>query len=303
MNALQTALDTPAVTIVAVGALVGISAALLGTFLVLRRESMQADAISHSVLLGIVLAYLGFGTLAGPLPLLAAAGAGLATVALTYLLARSRRVKHDAATGLVFPALFAAAVLLINLRARDVHIDVDAVLLGDIAFAWLDVTTVFGLEVAVSLLTMAIVTAVVVGFVIALFKELTLTTFDPALAIALGFRPALIGAGLLSLLSVTAVGAFDAVGAILFIAFVVVPPSAAYLLTDRLSILAWLSVGIAVASSAVGYAVAVAWDVSIGGSMASATGLFFALALLLGRHGLIARARRRRALHAPEGAR
>lgn len=303
MIALQTWLDTPSVTIVAVGALVGVAATLLGTFLVLRRESMLSDAISHSVLLGIVGAYLLTGTLDTPLHVVGAALAGLATVVLTDLLVRSRRVKQDAAIGLVFPALFAAAVLLINVYARDVHLDADAVLLGEIAFAWLDVVRVGELEVARSLLTMLVVTAVNLAFVTLLYKELKLSTFDPALAVALGLRPGLIGLALLSLLSVTAVGAFDAVGAILFVAFVIVPPTAAYLLTDRLWRMLAYGSAIAVASSVIGYRVAVALDVSIGGSMASVTGAFLFLALAFGpRHGLIARALRRRAPQPPPAA-
>jgi len=302
--ALQGWLDDPAVTIMAIGALVGVAATLLGTFLVLRRESMLSDAISHSVLLGIVLAYLVTGSLDTPLHVIGAALAGLGTVALTDLLVRSRRVKQDAAIGLVFPALFAAAVLLINLYARDVHLDTDAVLLGEIAFAWLDVVEVAGLEVARSLLTMLTIAAVNLAFVLLLYKELKLATFDPALAIALGMKPALIGYALLGLVSVTAVGAFDAVGAILFVAFVIVPPAAAYLLTDRLWRMLAYGSAIAVASSVIGYLVARAYDVSVGGSMASATGGFLLLALAFGpKHGLIARALRRRAPAPPPGGR
>ncbi len=302
MSALQAWLDAPAVTIMAIGALVGVAASLLGTFLVLRRESMMSDAISHSVLLGIVGVYLLTGTLDTPLHVVGAALAGLATVVLTDLLVRSRRVKQDAAIGLVFPAMFAAAVLLINVYARDVHLDADAVLLGEIAFAWLDVVRVGQLEVARSLLTMGIVSVVNLAFVVLLYKELKLATFDPALAIALGLRPVLIGLALLSLLSVTAVGAFDAVGAILFVAFVIVPPTAAYLLTDRLWRMLAYGSAIAVASSVIGYRVAVALDVSIGGSMASATGVFLLLALAFGpKHGLIAGALRRRAPQPPPG--
>jgi len=302
MTALQSWLHDPSVTIVAIGALVGVAATLLGTFLVLRRESMLSDAISHSVLLGIVAAYLLTGTLDTPLHVIGAALAGLATVALTDLLVRSRRVKHDAAIGLVFPALFAAAVLLINVYARDVHLDADAVLLGEIAFAWLDVVRLGDLEVARSLLTMLVITLVNLAFVVLLYKELKLATFDPALAIALGLRPALIGYALLGLVSVTAVGAFDAVGAILFVAFVIVPPAAAYLLTDRLWRMLVYGSAIAVASSLLGYLAARALDVSIGGSMASATGAFLLLALAFGpKHGLIARARHRRAPTPPPG--
>ncbi len=294
MSTLQGWLDAPNVTIVLIGALVGIAASLLGTFLVLRRESMLSDAISHSVLLGIVAAYLLTGALDSPFHVVGAALAGLATVWLTDLLVQSRRVKSDAAIGLVFPAMFAVAVLLINVYARDVHLDTDAVLLGEIAFAWLDVVRVGELAVARSLLTMLIITLVNLAFVVLLYKELKLATFDPQLAIALGLRPVLIGYGLLGLVSVTAVGAFDAVGAILFVAFVIVPPTAAYLFTDRLWRMLVLGCLIAVGSSLGGYAFARVNDVSIGGAMASATGVFLLLALLVGKHGLLARAWQRR---------
>ena len=299
VTALQGWLDQPGVTIVLIGSLVGIAASLLGAFLVLRRESMLSDAISHSILLGIVAVYLLTGRLDSPLHVVGASLAGLGTVWLTDLLVRSRRVKHDAAIGLVFPALFAAAVLLINVYARDVHLDTDAVLLGEIAFAWLDVVRVGELEVARSLVSMLVIALVNLAFVVLLFKELKVATFDPGLAIALGLRPALVGYALLGLVSVTAVGAFDAVGAILFVAFVIVPPTASYLLTDRLWRMLVYGALIAIGSSLGGYALARALDVSIGGAMASATGAFLLLALLLGRHGLVARAWRRRAPEPP----
>jgi manganese/zinc/iron transport system permease protein len=299
VTALQGWLDQPGVTIVLVGALVGVAASLLGAFLVLRRESMLSDAISHSVLIGIVLAYLLTGALDSPLHVVGAALAGLLTVWLTDVLVRSRRVKSDAAIGLVFPALFAVAVLLINVYARDVHLDTDAVLLGEIGFAWLDVVRVGPLELARSLVTMLVITLVNLAFVVFLYKELKLATFDGMLATALGFRPGLVGYALLALVSVTAVGAFDAVGAILFVAFVIVPPTAAYLVTDRLWRMLVLGCLVAVGSSVGGYALAVAYDVSIGGAMASATGAFLLLALIVGKHGIVARALRRRAPRQP----
>jgi manganese/zinc/iron transport system permease protein len=130
-------------------------------------------------------------------------------------------------------------------------------------------------------------------FVGLFFKELKLATFDPLLARALGFAPGLLFYALLTLTSVTAVAAFDAVGAVLFIAFVIIPPSAAYLLTDRLSLMLGLGALIALASSLVGYALAVRFDVSIGGMMAVMTGLFLALAFLFGpRYGLVAQSLR-----------
>jgi manganese/zinc/iron transport system permease protein len=276
------------------GALVGVSSALVGTFLVLRRSAMLSDAISHAIVFGIVLVWLITHARSGPVQLIGAALTGVLTVVLTELLARTQRVKTDAAIGLVFPALFAAGVLLLNVYARDVHIDTHTVLLGEIGFVWLDTLALGGVEVPQAVVWMGLVTLVNALFVGLLYKELKLTTFDPRLATALGFAPALLFHALLLLTSVTAVAAFDAVGAVLFIAFVIVPPAAAYLLTDRLPRLLALACGMGVASSLLGYPAAVALDVSIGGMMALMTGGFLALAFLFGpRHGLVAQALRR----------
>lgn len=284
-----------ALQIILTGALVGIAASLLGTFLVLRKNAMLADAISHSIVFGIVTVWLLTHVASGPVQLLGAALTGVLTVFLTELLASTRRVKDDAAIGLVFPALFSIGVLLLNIYARDVHVDTHTVLLGEIGFVWLDTMALAGHEVPVALVWMSVVTLINAAFVIGFYKELKLTTFDPMLASALGFAPGLLFYALLMLTSVTAVAAFDAVGAVLFIAFVIVPPAAAYLLTDRLAWMLILGMIIAIASSVLGYVLAVRLDVSIGGMMALMTGVFLAAAFLFGpRYGLVAQAWRRR---------
>ena len=272
------------------GALVGSAASLVGVFLVLRKNSMLSDAISHSIVFGIVVVWLLTHQQSGPVQIVGAALSGVLTVFLTELLVGTRKVKDDAAIGLVFPALFSIGVLLLNLYARDIHIDTHTVLLGEIAFIWLDTVTVGGYAVPEAVVWMSLVTAVNGLFVLLFYKELKLTTFDPALAKALGFAPAALFYALLMLTSTTAVAAFDAVGAILFIAFVIVPPSAAYLLTDRLSLMLAIGIAISVASSVSGYYLAVALDVSIGGMMAVMTGAFLAAAFLFGpRYGFLAR--------------
>lgn len=292
---LEALLANPDVVVPLVGALVGVASSLVGTFLVLRGSSLLADAVSHSVLLGIVLVYLATGNQYSPFFIAGAAAVGILTVFLTELLTRSRRVKADAATGLVYPFLFAVAVLLINLFARNVHIDTDAVLLGEIGFAWLDTARVGGWEVPNALLTIGGATLLNAAFVGFFYKELKLATFDPGLAAALGFSPALLYYLLLGLTSVTAVTAFDAVGAVLLVAFVIVPPAAAHLLTDKLWKTLALGALIAVASSLLGYASAVVLNVSIGGMMALWTGVFLLLAFLFGsRYGLLARSAARR---------
>ena len=283
-------LDNVDLIIITIGALVGVAASLLGTFLVLRGSSLYSDAISHSILLGIVLVYLISGEVNSPYQVVGAALAGVATVYLSELLGATRRVKQDAATGLVFPALFALAVLLLNLYARDVHLDEHAVLLGELAFAWLDVVPLGPYEVPRSLLTMGIITLINALFVTLFYKELKLAVFDEGLAHALGLKPRLLFYVLLFLTSVTAVGAFDAVGAILFIAFVIVPPAAAYLLTDRLWLVLLGGAALAVVASVAGFHAAMWLDVSIGGMMATVCGGLLLLAFLLGpRYGVIAR--------------
>ena len=287
--------DSIPAMILLTGALVGVSAALLGSFLVLRGSAMLTDAISHSIVLGIILVWLLSGQLAGPVQVIGAGLAGLATVLLTEALARSRLVRMDAAIGLVFPALFALGVLLIGLYARDVHLHAESVLLGEIGFVWLDTVAVGGVQVPVTVLVLAGVAAVNLGFVLLLWKELKLAVFDPGLAAALGFAPGGVFLLLLGLTSATAVAAFDAVGVVLFVAFVIVPPATALLLTERLGAVVVLAVGLSLASVGAGHGLAVLWNVSIGGMMAAMTGVFFGLALLLApRRGLVAQGLRRR---------
>lgn len=277
------------------GVLVGASAALLGSFLVLRGNAMLTDAISHSIVLGIIVVWLLTRQSSGPVQVLGAALTGVLTVVLSELLARSRLVKMDAAIGLVFPALFATGVILISLHARDVHIDVDTVLLGEIGFVWLDTVTILGVQVPVAVSTLVVVLAVNLAFILALWKELKLATFDPGLAAALGFLPGVLHYAMLTLTSVTAVAAFDAVGAILFITFVIVPPATAYLITRQLWLMVTLAVALSVAACVTGYFLAVRWNVSIGGMMASMTGVWFTLALLFApERGLLAQMLRRR---------
>jgi len=278
-----------------IAAVTAAACAIPGVFLVLRRMALMSDAISHAILLGIVLAFFATENIASPLLILAAAATGVLTVSLVELLNRTGRVREDAAIGLVFPALFSAGVILIARFAGNVHLDVDAVLLGELAFAPFNRWVVGGTDLGPRILwVMAGVLLLNLLFVAAFFKELKLTTFDAALAGALGFAPGLLHYAFMTLVSITAVGAFDAVGSILVVALMIAPPSAAYLLTDRLPRMIGLSVTIGVASAIAGYWTSYLLDVSIAGSMASAAGIAFLLALLFApERGLVALARRR----------
>ncbi|MDX1531143.1 MAG: metal ABC transporter permease, partial [Rhodothermales bacterium] len=208
----------------------------------------------------------------------------------------TRRVKEDAAIGLVFPVLFSVGVVLIARFASGVHLDVDAVLLGELAFAPLDRLDLGGTDLGPRALWIMGAILVLNGLFLAFFyKELKLSTFDAGLAAALGFVPGALHYALMGLVSVTAVGAFDAVGSILVVALMIAPPAAAYLLTDREPVLLGLGVGIGVGSAVAGYWLANALDTNIAGAMATAAGAAFALAFFFGpERGLVAKARRRR---------
>ena len=322
---LNAVLGDPQTTALITGALVAFAAALPGTFLLLRKLAMTTDAISHTVLLGIVLAFLLLAALPGleadlnsPWLILGAALAGVATVLLTGAIQRSGLVKADAALGLVFPLLFAIAIILISRLTDDVHLDSDAVILGEIGIVWADARShclqhcdpveiapggaraetgrrcsncaeldigprdaaaefeeyclncgsysaaeawrarlvaqapvlVFWPRAITAMLLTALLN---LGFITLFFKELKLTTFDPALAASLGLRPAAMNTALMVLVSITAVAAFDAVGSVLVVAFFIIPPATAWLLSDRLAHILALAPAGGILASLTGY--------------------------------------------------
>jgi manganese/zinc/iron transport system permease protein len=281
--------------IIVTGILVAVPCAVLGTLLVLRQMAMVGDAISHAVLPGIVLAFFLSGSL-GPLAALVGAGAfGLLTAVFVEALRSTGRVKEDSSIGIVFTALFALGAFLISRYASNVHLDLEHVLYGEIAFAPLNTLVVGGVDLGPrTFWTLGIVTVLALGLVLLLYKELKVSTFDPGLAAAVGLAPGLVHYLLMGAVSVTVVGAFDAVGAILVVAFLIAPPATAYLLTERLSYMMVLSVAVGSASAVAGYYLAYAADVSIAGAMAVAAGALFATAVLASpTHGVLAHAARR----------
>ncbi len=281
--------------ILLIAVLVSVACALPGIFLVLRKVSLMSDAISHAILLGIVIAFLYVENLQSPLLILGATFTGLLTVFLVEMIYRTRLVKEDAAIALVFPSLFSVGVLLISLYAGNVHLDIDAVLLGELAFAPFNRWQFSGIDMGpVALVQMAVLVFVNLSAVLLFRKELEISSFDAGLASVLGFAPAVLHYGLMTMVSVTAVSAFDAVGSVLVVALMIVPACAAYLVSDRLGTILWLAPLFASGASIIGYAGARFWDVSLAGAMASAQGLVFLLIYLLapGR-GLLAQLRRR----------
>lgn len=276
-------------------ALVAAGLGFIGCFLIVRRLSMVGDAISHSVLLGIVAAFLLTGSL-GLVPVVLGAGtAGLLSTWTVELLRRAG-LQEDAATGVTFTSFFGLGVVLLTLYAGDVHLDTQHVLYGDLVYVPFDELVwrgrALGPRAAWTVGGAFLASLTLTGM---FFKEFKLVAFDPALAAVLGLPVALINGLQMAMVSLVTVAAFDSVGAILAVAMLVVPGATAYLLVDRLERMLAASVLVGVTAALIGYGVASRWDLSIAGAMAGAAGLLFTMAFLLGpRHGLLARWRARR---------
>lgn len=264
-----------------IASMVAIACAIPGVFLVLRKMALITDAISHSILPGIVIGFFITQDLSSPLLIILAAISGVVTVVLVEFIQKTGLVKEDTAIGLVFPALFSIGVILIAQNANDVHLDIDAVLLGELAFAPFDRLTIAGVDVGPkSLWIIGTIVLITFGLLLAFFKELKVSTFDAGLASAMGLSPVIMHYGLMTISSITTVGAFDAVGAILVIALMIAPAATAYLLTNNLKKMLLLSVLFGVSSAILGYWLAHALDTSISGSMTTVLGLIFLLVYL-----------------------
>lgn len=271
------------------GALVGITCGIVGAYLILRRMAMMADAISHTVLLGIVIAFLITQSLEGVHMLIGAIGAGILTTFLVQWF-HSKGVEHDASIGVVFTSLFALGVILISTAVGNVHLDIKHALMGEIAFIPWNRLTLFGFEIPVATATLLLVLAIVLFFVLAFYKEWKITSFDPALAVSLGLPVMLLHYLFMTLVSITTVASFDAVGAIMVVAMLITPAASAYLWTNRLSIMLVLSAGFGALSAILGYYVALWLDSSISGSMALMTGAVFLVSFICSpSHGLVSR--------------
>lgn len=287
---------SPQLEIQIIAVIVAVACALPGVFLVLRKMAMMSDAITHTILLGIVAAFFIVHSFSSPLLIIGAALVGVLTVYLVELVYSTKLVSEDSAIGIVFPLLFSIAIIIISKYAGSIHLDIDTVLLGELAFAPFNRLEIFGVDIgARAIYTMATVLVLNVIFLIIFFKELKLVTFDKGLASALGFSPVIVHYALMSSVSVTAVTAFEAVGSILVIAFMIGPPVTAYLLTDNLKKMIILSGFIGMINGVIGYQFAALVDVSISGSMALMTGVtFFIVFIVAPERGLFVIAMRRK---------
>ncbi|TCL01272.1 manganese/zinc/iron transport system permease protein [Shimia isoporae] len=282
-----------------IGVFAAVACALPGNFLVLRRQALIGDAISHVVLPGIVVAFLVTGVVAAAPMLLGAAGAAVLAVVMIEAIRRLGSIEPGAAMGLTFTTLFAAGVLLLEQSdTSGVHLDVEHALYGNLeSLIWLDAvgwesladpSALAGLPV--ELFRVAIALVGVAGFLWVFWRPLVLSTFDEGFAQTMGMRTKGIGLALVVVAAIAAVASFDAVGSIIVIAMFICPPAAARLMTNRLEAQVAWSVGFAMMSAVLGYVLAgygpiwFGFDnaVSAAGMIATVSGVILALAALFG---------------------
>ena len=261
------------------GFLVTAACGLVGNYLILRRMALMGDAVSHSVLPGLVVAFLWSGS-RGTWPMFfGALVAGVTTTLIIEAIHRRTRVKQDAAIGIAFSTLFAIGVLLTSIYSQQVDLDAECVLYGEIAFVPLEpFVELAGFSLGpVSLVRMFGVLLLVVALITVFYKELLLASFDDALARALGINPTWIHHGLMAVLSIVVVSAFEAVGAILVIAMLILPGATASLISHRLSHMHAIAIAHAALSAWLGVGLGVWLDCSIGAAMVVGGALIFAV--------------------------
>lgn len=217
-----------------IGVLVAVPAALLSCFLVLKGWSLMGDAVSHAVLPGVVLAYIAglpFGV--------GAFAAGMVCAISTGYLTENSRIKEDTVMGIVFSGLFGLGIVLYTAITTNVHLD--HILFGNMLGAdWLGI-------VQTGLIALVVILAITLKW-----RDLMLFIFDEQQASAIGLPVKVLHYGLLSILSLTIVGALQAVGIILVISLLIAPGAIAYLLTRRLGAMLWIAVAISTAATLIG---------------------------------------------------
>ena len=274
--------------VIGIGAMTNTACALLGCYLVLRRMSLLGDALSHAVLPGLVVAFVLSGSLNIVYMAIGALIVGLLTTVLVETLHRHGGVTQDASMGVVFTSLFALGVILIKRYAQTVDLDPDCVLNGVFELVEFNTVSLAGYELPRALVTIAPVLLLNVAFIVLFWKELLISSFDPALATAMGLRSGVIHYLLMALVAVTTVASFEQVGSILVVAMLIVPGATAHLLSDRLRNMLWISAGIAVASAVLGHLAAVKLNTNTAGTMSVIVGLFYLAAVFFSpRYGIL----------------
>ena len=258
-----------------------VACVLPGNFLVLRGTALISDALSHAILFGIVVTFLIVGDSSSPLVFIGAISSGILTVCLTEQLSSSGKINQDAAIGLTFPFLFSIAVLLINLFANNVHLDTDAILLGEVAFAPFETFYWHGYDCGPQAIwNMSIILSINIACISYFYKELRLTTFDPIYAKIIGYNPRLFDYLLMIITSMTIIQAFHTTGTILVISLIITPAATASLVTKKLHEMLIISCLLAIIAVLAGFLCAHQFNTSIAGSISLMNGLIFCLVMI-----------------------
>ena len=254
---------------------------------------MLVEGIAHAVLPGIVVGYAFTRDLNSPWLIFGAALAGLVVVLCNEWLIRTNLLSGDAPQGLVFPALFAAGVILVTMDFSHIHLHTEVVLIGDLNLAAFRQLTVNGVSIGPRYLYIMLAVLIVnVTFIALFYSRLKLTTFDSEFAAVLGMRTQLFNTAFMFLVSVTVVAAFHAAGALLVISLLVVPAASAHLISKRLSVLLALTAVFAVAGALGGFWIAYALNAATSAGMALFYGVLFVSAACLDK--LVTRFKRQR---------
>jgi manganese/zinc/iron transport system permease protein len=290
-------------TPIIIAVLASVACALPGNFLLLRRQSLIGDAVSHVVLPGVVGAYVLTGAVSTLPMLIGAAVAAIIAVILIELIRRLGKIESGAAMGVVFTALFAAGVLWLELsHASSVHLDVEHVLYGNLeSLIWLDaegwqslVDPVALAQLPDQLIRLVYILIAILVFLVVAWRALVVGTFDPDFAAGIGARPGLFNFLLLIVVALAAVAAFEAVGAVIVVAMFICPPATARLMTNSLRVQMQLSILFASTAAIAGYVLAswgpfwLGWphSVSAAGMIAFMGGFQLAIGFVFGRHRL-----------------
>lgn len=255
-------------TILIIVVLTAISCAVPGMFLVLRGVALLSDAISHSVLLGIVVMFLLVRNLNSPLLFMGACIAGVLTVFGTEMLIATKRLKSDAAISLVFPLFFSIGVLLVSLYVRNVHLDIDMILLGEVALAPFNRLIVYGHDIGpIALWQLGLLLCVQALFVSVWYRPFIFSIFDTDGATVAQLRPQLFYYALITITSITSVIAFDIVGSVVVVALMITPAAGAFLCARSLPQYIAYTLALALIGAVSGYGLASVANVSVAGSV------------------------------------
>ena len=272
-----------ALIIILVGFLVAVNSGITGSFMVLRKLSMIGDAISHAVLPGIIIAYMIAGHRENFFFLFGAAFMGVFVTLMIDWFNKKGRLPTDASIGLSFTFLFAVGIILISAFTDSVDIDADCVLYGEISLVPFHKYTVMGFDIGTKALwDNLFILIVILLYVILRYRPLAISSFNEEYGQSIGIPVRRIRLFLMVLVSLTTVFAFESVGAILVVAFLVIPPATALLISRRLPHMLAITVFLALVSSVGGFYLADAIDGSIAGSMSVVAGVVF-VGVVLGK--------------------